>query len=260
MAIHPTAIIHPDAQLDPSVQIAAYVMIGPDVQLGEGVQVDSHAVIQGKTKIGPRCHIFSHAVLGGLPQDLKYNGEDTKLEIGSDNLFREFCTVNIGTLGGGGITKIGDKCLFMAYSHVAHDCQIGDGVVFANSVNLAGHVIVDDYSVIGGLVGIHQHCKIGKLAMIGGGAMVAQDVPPFCMVKGDRARLYGLNMVGLQRAGFSSDNINALERAYRTLFLDGAAPHEALQKIDPIDAQDPHLQHLIDFMRDSQRGICKAAK
>jgi UDP-N-acetylglucosamine acyltransferase len=227
--------------------------------LGPGVVVDSHAVVLGPTRIGPRSRVHHHAVIGGDPQDLKFRGEPSALEIGSDNTFREFCTVNRGTDHGGGLTRIGDHNLLMAYVHVAHDCQIGDHCILANSVNLAGHVQLQDHAVLGGLVGVHQHSRIGRCAMVGGGGMAAQDVPPFTIAQGDRARLFGLNIVGLRRKGFSAAAVSALRGAYRELFHQGQSLRIAIEVVRESYAESPEAMELVSFIEGSQRGICRSA-
>ena len=255
--IHATAIVDPTAQLADDVTVGPYAIIGADVVLADGVSVGAHAVLTGPMSIGAGTRVFPHATLGGEPQDLKYAGEVTRTEIGARNVFREFTTVNRGT-GEGGVTRIGDDNLFMAYSHVAHDCTIGDHCVLANSVALAGHVEVSDRAVLAGLVGVHQHCRIGRGAMVGGGAMVAQDVPPFSISQGDRARIYGLNIVGLRRAGLDLDVINALKGAYRELFHQGLPLRIALEQVREVYDKVPEVQELVDFIANSTRGVCRS--
>lgn len=259
MSIHPTAILAPDVELGSGVEIGPYAVIGPEVRLHDGVVVGAHAVLSGPSEIGAHTRIFPHAVLGQDPQDKKYQGERTRLVIGAHNVFREFSTVNRGTLGGGGLTRIGDRNLFMAYAHVAHDCVIGDGCVFANSVGLAGHVVVQDGAVLGGLCGVHQHTRIGRHAMVGGGAMAAQDVPPFTVAQGDRARLFGLNVIGLRRAGFGLPAIQALRAAYRELFQQGIPLRLALEQVREVYAEVPEVAELVAFVSGSTRGICRSA-
>src|SRR5690349_8879839 len=217
--IHPTAVIHPAARIDPTVKIGPYAVIGEEVTLAPRVSVGPHAVIEF-AEVGEACVIHAGAFVGTAPQDLKYRGERTKLILGPGCVIREAVTLNRGTAATGE-TKIGARCLFMAYSHVAHDCIIGSEVIVANSVAIAGHAEVGDGAVIGGLTGIHQFVRIGKLAMLGAGAMVPNDVPPFMLAWGDRARLNGLNLVGLRRRGYASESISALKQAYRDLFDSG---------------------------------------
>ena len=256
--IHPTAIVDRTASLGRDVDVGPYAVVGAGVALADEVSVGAHAVLQGPAQIGEGTRIFPHAVLGADPQDKKYRGEPSRLEVGAYNVFREFTTVNRGTEGGGGLTRVGAHNLFMAYSHVAHDCRVGDHCVFANSVALAGHVHVQDGAVLGGLVGIHQHSRIGRLAMLGGGAMAAQDVPPFTMAQGDRARLFGLNLVGLRRNGFSLDAISALKSAYRELFQQGLPLRVAADQAREVYADVPAVMELIRFIDDSRRGLCRS--
>lgn len=258
MPIHPTAVVDQGAQLDPSVEIGPYAIIGEGVQLGPNVQVGAHAVVEGLTIVGAGTRIFPHAVIGMDPQDKKYKGEGTRLVIGSDNIFREFSTANRGTQQGGGETRIGDGNLFMAYSHVAHDCIVGSHCVLANCASLAGHVEVQDYAVLGGLVGIHQHTRVGRCAMIGGGGMVAQDVPPFTIAQGDRARLFGLNIVGLRRSGHRLDTITALRNAYRELFHQGTPLRIALEQVREVYAESAEVLELVAFIESSRRGVCRS--
>lgn len=259
MAIHPTAVVDPRAELHPSVEIGAYAVIEGEVHLGEDVAVGPHAVLQGPMQVGARTRVFAHAALGGDPQDKKYRGERTQLQIGTDNTFREFTTANRGTTGGGGLTRIGDHNLFMAYAHVAHDCTVGSHCVFANSAALAGHVQVMDGAILGGLVGIHQHSRVGRYAMLGGGAMAAQDVPPFTVAQGDRARLFGLNVIGLRRAGFSLPVIQALRAAYRELFQQGLPLRIALEQTREVYADVAEVEELVSFIESSRRGVCRSA-
>ena len=215
--VHPTAIVEHGATLGDDVTIGPYAVVGSDVELEAGVQVGAHSVIHGRTHIGARTRLHPHVVLGGAPQ-ISGAVEPGTLQIGADNVFREFTTVNLGSSEGRGITSIGDGCLFMANSHVAHDCVLGDHVVFTNSVAVAGHVTIGDGATLGGLCAVHQHARIGRLAMVGGGAMCAQDVPPFTIAQGDRARLYGINIMGLKKAGLQAATVSNLKNAWRTLF------------------------------------------
>ena len=257
MSIHPTAIVDEQANIAEDVNLGPYAVIGPNVTLASGVSVGAHAVVTGPTTVGKDCTIFAHAAIGGDAQDMKFKGEDAFLTIGERNTFREFATVNRGTMGG--TTKIGDDNLFMAYTHVAHDAIIGNHCVFANSANIAGHVLIEDNVVLGGLVGVHQHCRIGRCAMVGGGGMAAQDVPPFTIAQGDRARLFGLNIVGLRRNGFSLDVVNALKGAYRELFHQGLPLRIALEQVREVYAEGPEVAELVTFIEASTRGICRSA-
>jgi UDP-N-acetylglucosamine acyltransferase len=252
--IHNSAIIHPSAKIASDVEIGPYSIIGQDTIIATGTKIGAHVVIEC-AEISKNCRIFSHATLGTAPQDLKYKDEKTKLIIGEECTIREFVTMNRGTAATGK-TVIGKGCLFMAYSHVAHDCEIGDGVIMANVVTLGGHVEIGDFAVLGGLAAVHQFSKVGKLAMIGGGAMVSQDILPFVQAHGDRARLVGLNLVGLNRRGLSQQSIDQIKSAYRVLFLSGIPMEEAM---DQLEATPPgtEVREMIDFIHASKRGIAR---
>jgi UDP-N-acetylglucosamine acyltransferase len=256
--IHPTAIVAPGARLAETVSIGPYCTIGENVTLGPGVRVGSHAVIDGNTTIGEGTRIFPFASIGLEPQDLKYRGEESELVIGRNNTIREYVTMNPGTLGGGMVTRVGDHCLFMVGAHVAHDCQIGDHVIMANNATLAGHVALGEHAVLGGLCAVHQHVRIGRHAMIGGMSGVERDVIPYGQVMGDRARLCGLNIIGMQRRGFSRDDIQGLRNAYQLLFSSDAT------LIDRVNATEMRfggigpVDDIINFIRnDSSRAICQ---
>jgi UDP-N-acetylglucosamine acyltransferase len=255
--IHPTAIIDPAAELDSNVTVGPYAVIGGHVRIGRGTSVGAHAVIDGWTDIGQDNRIFHLASIGGIPQDLKYRGEKTWLRIGSGNTFREFVTIHPGTVTGDGETTIGDGNLFMAYCHAAHDCHIGDNVIMANGATLAGHVRVEEYAILGGLTAIHQHVVIGAHVMIGGGAMVGQDVPPYTIATGDRARLRGLNLVGLRRRGFTEETIAVLKKAYRILVFSRLRIPEALERIRNELPGLPEVARFVEFIEKSERGICR---
>lgn len=259
MSIHPTAVIDPTAHLGDGVSVGPYAVIGAGVTLGEGVTVGAHAVLSGTLTVGPHTRFYPHAVIGQDPQDKKYQGEPTRLEIGAHNIFREFSTANRGTAPGGGLTRIGDHNLFMAYAHVAHDCTVGSHCVFANCASLAGHVQVEDHAILGGLTAVHQHSRIGRCAMLGGGAKVAQDVPPFTLAQGDRARLFGLNVVGLRRRGFSLETLHALRGAYRELFQQGLPLRVAVDQVREVYTDFPEVLELVGFISASRRGICRAS-
>jgi UDP-N-acetylglucosamine acyltransferase len=252
--IHETAIVHPKAAIGKDVVIGPYAVIGEGAVIGDGVRIESHAVIEN-ADIGEKCHIFSHAAVGTAPQDLKYKGEPTRLILGARTMVREFVTLNRGTVAHGK-TVIGSDCLFMAYSHVAHDCVVGNNVITANCATLGGHVEVGDFAFLGGISAVHQFVKIGKLAMIGGGSMVSQDILPFVQTQGDRARLVGLNLVGLRRRGYKAGMIEEIKTAYRTLFLSGLPMEEAL---DQLEASNPctDVRDMIDFIHASKRGIAR---
>jgi UDP-N-acetylglucosamine acyltransferase len=257
VSVHATAIVHPEARLDPTVEVGPYAVIGARVKLGAGTVVGSHAVLDGDTTVGERNRIFHHASVGAAPQDLKYAGEPTRLVIGDDNQIREFTTLHIGTAGGGGVTRIGSRNLFMAYSHVAHDCVVGNGCVLANSVALAGHVEVADYVILGGLSAVHQFTRIGKHAFIAGGSMVAMDVPPYCTAQGDRAELAGLNTVGLSRHGVTEEQIGRIKDAYRILFRSKLGLNEAVTRLKAEHGGHSEIDHLLDFIASSRRGITR---
>ncbi len=255
--IHPTAVVAEGARVAESATIGAYAVIGEQVLIGDDCVIAAHAVIDGKTTLGRANRVFSFASIGGEPQDLKYGGEETALEIGDGNTIREFATMNRGTAGGGGVTRIGNANLFMAYSHVAHDCRIGDHVVMANAATLAGHVTVEDHAIVGGLVAIHQHSRVGESAILGGGAMVSLDVPPFCIAAGDRAKLHGLNVIGIQRRGFDKQTISDLRGAYRVLFQSSLKLKEALGQIAERYPDSPRVAQLVRFVENSERGVCR---
>jgi UDP-N-acetylglucosamine acyltransferase len=257
VSIHPQAVVAPGAELAEGVEIGPCAVIGPEVRIGRDTTVGSHAVIEGRTTIGARNRIFQFAALGAIPQDLKYHGEQTVLVIGDENQIREFTTMHIGTEGGGGVTSVGNRNLFMNFSHVAHDCQIGNRVVFANGATLAGHVIVEDHVIVGGLSAVHQFVRLGESSMLGGGAMVVQDVPPFCVVQGDRAGLVGLNVEGLRRRGFADDELRALRIAYRTLFRSGLTVRDAIRKMREEQTLGEAAKRMLRFVESSKRGICR---
>lgn len=257
MAIHPTAILEPGAAVDPSCTIGPYAVIGSGVRIGEGSSVGAHAVVTGSTTLGKRNRVFPHAVIGEIPQDLKYRGEDSRLEIGDGNTFREFSTVNLGTEGGGGVTRIGNGGLFMAYSHVGHDCLIGDGAIIANGVALAGHILIEDHVHISGLAAAHQFVRIGRLSFVSGLTGVAMDVAPYCTVAGARAENAGLNVVGLQRAGMGEEQIGRVKQAYKIFFRSGLPLAEALAQIRGEMGTHPEIAHFISFVEGSKRGITR---
>ncbi len=253
--IHPTAIVHPKAELAEDVIIGPYCLIGEHVKIGRGVKLISHVAIEGWTEIGEDCQFFPFSSIGTIPQDLKFQGEMSRLIIGKKNVFREFVTLNRGTTEGGGITKIGDYNFFMAYVHVAHDCQIGDHVVMANAATLAGHITIQDYAIVGGLVGVHQHVRIGCHSMVGGCSAVGMDVPPFTTAAGYRAKLYGLNLVGLRRHGFSHDRIAKLKKAYQILFQEKLPLKEAIKRAREEIKESEDVNQLLEFIESSERGV-----
>jgi UDP-N-acetylglucosamine acyltransferase len=255
--VHPTAVVHPGARLHETVEVGPYSVIGEKVTIGAGTRVGPHVVIEGRTTVGERNRIFPFAAVGGAPQDLKYAGEDTELIIGDGNTIRESATLNIGTAGGGGVTRVGSNNLFMAYSHVAHDCVVGNGCVVANSVALAGHVYVEDFVILGGLSAVHQFTRLGKHAFIAGGSMVTMDVPPYCTAQGDRAELAGLNVVGLQRHGFSEEQIGRIKEAYKVLFRSKLVLAEAVARLKAELGGHPEIDYLVDFVNQSKRGLTR---
>jgi UDP-N-acetylglucosamine acyltransferase len=255
--IHPTAIVHPRAELAEDVEVGPYSIIGEHVVMDRGVRVGSHACIDGRTHIGEGCRIFSFAVLGEEPQDLKYAGEPSELIIGPHNVFREFVTVHRGTARGGGRTIIQGHSFFMAYCHVAHDCIIGNRVIMANAATLAGHIEIQDHAIIGGLAAIHQFVRIGAFALVSGLTGVPRDVPPYTLAAGSRARLYGLNTVGLRRHGFPSEAVLKLKRAYRILFRSNLTIPKAVQRVRHELSGSPEVENLLDFIAGTRRGICR---
>ena len=248
--------IHPDAKISSSAKIGTYTVIGPKVEIGENVEIFSHVNISGDTKIGSGTKIFPFASIGTSPQDLKFKGEHTKLEIGNNNTIREYVTINPGTDGGGGITKIGNNCLFMISSHIAHDCQIGNNVIIANNVPLGGHVTIEDNVVIGGNSAVQQFTRIGRLAMIGGMTGVLKDVIPFGLSIGNRNYLQGLNLIGLRRANYSNKDILGLSEAYKTIFATKNLTNN-LSKLNGAFKENPLVKDVIDFItKDKKRSIC----
>jgi UDP-N-acetylglucosamine acyltransferase len=256
--IHPTALVAPGAMLAETVVVGPYCIVGEAVTLEERVTLRGHAVVDGRTTIGEGSRIFPFAAIGLEPQDLKYRGEVSELVIGRNNTIREYVTMNPGTEGGGMVTRIGDNCLFMVGAHVAHDCQIGDHVIMANNATLAGHVVVEDYAVLGGLCAVHQYVRIGKHAMIGGMSGVERDVIPYGQVMGDRARLCGLNIIGMQRRGFSREDIQGLRNAYQFLFAsDGTLSDRVNETAERFTGIGP-VDDIVEFIRaDSNRAICQ---
>jgi len=255
--IHKSAIVSKNAQIAQDAEIGPGVVIGEGVKISVGVKIGAYTIIE-HAEIGENCNIFSHCSIGAAPQDLKYKNEPTKLIMGSGNTVREFATLNRGTAASG-VTTIGSNNLFMAYCHVAHDCVVGDGIVLANSVGLAGHAQVEDFAVIGGYAAVHQFNRVGKMAMVGGGSMVTLDILPFTQAQGDRARLVGLNLVGLKRREFSRETIEEIRLAYRTLFLSGLAAEDALEQLE---ASNPgqEVRQMIEFIHKSKRGIARSGR
>ncbi|WP_314251004.1 acyl-ACP--UDP-N-acetylglucosamine O-acyltransferase [Eikenella halliae] len=255
--IHPTAIIDPKAELDSSVKVGAYTIIGPNVQIGAGSEIGPHAVIEGHTTIGENNRIFQFASLGAIPQDKKYKGEPTRLIIGNGNTIREFTTFNLGTVTGIGETRIGDDNWIMAYCHLAHDCVIGSHTIFANNASLAGHVTIGDYVILGGYTLVFQFCQIGNYAMTAFAAGVHKDVPPYFMAAGYRAEPAGINSEGMRRNGFTPEQIANVKNAYKTLYRQGLPYEEARSQIAQAAETAPELAVLRDFLADSQRSIIR---
>jgi len=256
--IHPTAIVDPGAAIGADVVIGPYCCVGSETQLGDRTVLQSHVVVTGRTRVGADTRIYPFASIGHPPQDLKFKGERSTLEIGRNNIIREHVTMNPGTEGGGMTTRVGDDCLFMVGAHVAHDCRIGDHVIMANNATLGGHVEIGDFAILGGLAAVHQFVRIGRHAMIGGMSGVEQDVIPYGSVMGDRARLSGLNIVGLKRRGFTRENIHALRTAYRLLFAQEGAITERLDDVVEMFAGNETVMEIVAFMRaESARGVCQ---
>ena len=255
--IHSTAIVDPAARIGNNVEIGPYAIIGPDVEIGDNTVVGPHTVIKGHTRIGRDNRIFQFCSLGEVPQDKKYAGEPTRLEIGDRNVIREFCTFNLGTVQDTGVTKIGDDNWIMAYVHIAHDCVVGNKTTFANNTQLAGHVIVDDWAILGGFTGVHQFCRIGAHVMTAVSTVILQDVPPYLMAAGNTAQPYGINVEGLKRRGFTADSVMALKRAYRTLYKSGLLLEEAKTKLAEDAKTQPDIQRFVDFLEVSKRGIIR---
>jgi UDP-N-acetylglucosamine acyltransferase len=255
--LHPTAIVAPSAEIGEGVSIGPYAVIGDHVSIGDWTSVGAHVVIDGWTEIGRECRIFSHAVLGTEPQDMKFQGEKSHLLIGDHTVIREFATVNRATVRGGGKTVIGNHTLIMAYAHVAHDCILGDHVILANAATLGGHVTIEDYAIVGGLCGVHQFCRIGKYALVGGCSAVNKDIPPFIKAQGNRPKLYGLNTVGLKRHKFPPEVLQSLRRAYRLLFQSGLNTSQAVARIQEEVWDCVEVQHLVQFIKTSERGVAR---
>jgi len=251
------AIVSPDAQLAPDATVGPFSVIGPQVRIGARTVIGPHAVINGPTTIGADNRIFQFASIGDAPQDKKYRGEPTQLVIGDRNVFRESCTINRGTTHDKGVTHIGDDNLFMAYSHVAHDCVIGNNTVFANSVALGGHVEVGDWVILGGLTAVHQFTKIGAHAFLGGGAILSRDVPPYLMVAGNPAVPHGVNAEGLRRRGFSDEQVRHIREAYRVLYRSDLKLAEALTQLAPLAEQHPEIRTFVEFIHGSTRSLVR---
>lgn len=256
-AIHPDAVVDPSAELAENVEVGPFAVIGAGVEVGAGCEVGAGAQLRGPASLGTGNRIFPHACIGFEPQDLKFGGEETRLEVGDDNDFREFCSVHRGTADGGGVTRIGSDNLFMAYTHVAHDCLVGDRTVFANGATLAGHVEVHDDATISAFSAVHQFCRVGRHAYIGGYSVLTQDALPFAKTVGQRPACYGLNRIGLERSGLEEKTIERLDRAVRSL-LRGGKLEGILASLSREHGGDPDVEYLIDFVETAERGIVRA--
>ena len=259
MPIHPTAIVDQSCEIAPDASIGPYCIIGPHTKIGRDTILDSHVTIDGWTSIGARCRFYSHCSVGTDPQDLKFMGEETYLEIGNDNTFREFITVNRGTTGGHGVTAVGNNNFFMAYSHIAHDSIVGNHIIMANAATLAGHVTVGDHATVGAFSAVHQFCRVGPHAFIGGFSVVTRDALPFIKTVGDRnqAKIYGINTLGLQRKNFAEKTIKELKQVYRICFRSGLNMGDALAKAKETEWTAPEVGILLDFMEHSERGFIR---
>ena len=253
--IHQTAIVAPEARLGADCYIGAFCTVGADVSLGEGVRLDSHVAVGGRTTIGRGTHVFPFVSIGLAPQDLKYGGEETETLIGEENQIREFVTIHRGTAGGGGVTRIGDRNLLMAQAHVAHDCQIGNDVIMANAATLAGHVEISDRANVGAYSGVHQFCRVGREAFVGGYSVVVKDAPPFAIIQGNHAKCYGLNRVGMRRRGYAKEVIEDLNHAYRLLLSSKLNTTQALERIREEISGCEEVDILVEFIESSKRGV-----
>ena len=255
--IHPTAIVEPGARLGANVAVGAYSLIGPQVEMGEGTWIGPHVVIEGRTRIGRNNRIWQFASIGGVPQDKKYAGEDTAVEIGDDNTIREYVTINRGTIGDARVTRLGNDNWIMAYVHIAHDCQVGSSTIFANATSLAGHVQVGDWAILGGVTLVHQFVRIGMHSFTGMGTCVDRDVPPYVRASGDRAQPYGINTVGLRRRGLPGETIEAIKHAYRTIYRSGLGQDEVKRELESQAEACAEVRILLDFLNSSTRGFIR---
>jgi UDP-N-acetylglucosamine acyltransferase len=253
--VDPTARVAPGARLGAGVRVGPYSVVGPEVRIGAGTRLESHVVIQGDTTLGRDNHLFPFCSLGQVPQDLKYRGEPTTLVIGDRNTIREYVTIHVGTDGGGGVTRVGSHNLLMAGVHVAHDCQVGDATIFGNGATLAGHVEVARHANVGAFSGVHQYCRVGTYAFVGGYTVATKDVLPYSKTVGNRARIYGPNVVGLARRGFSPESIAAIRRAFRILLQSRLNTQDALARLEAEGPHTPEVRTLVDFIRSSSRGV-----
>lgn len=255
--IHPTAIVSSKAHIADNVNIGPYALIGDNVIIGSGTSIMGHTTVDPYVEIGTNCRIFQFAAVGAPPQSVKFKGEETWVKIGSGTTIREFVTINRGTETGGGVTQIGDNCFLMAYTHIAHDCNVGRNVVMANNATLAGHITIGDHATVGGLVAIHQFVRVGDYAFVGGKSAVVKDIPPYVIAAGDRATLHGLNQVGLKRHGFSPAAISQLKKAYRLIFRIGLTLNEAIERVAAEVEPVPEVKSFISFIKASERGITR---
>jgi UDP-N-acetylglucosamine acyltransferase len=255
--IHPTAVVHPNAIIAETVEIGPYAVIGESVTIGENTAIYAHSTIEGRTAIGRDNKIGPHAAIGGVPQDKKYAGEPTRLEIGDRNTIREFTSIHIGTVQGGGLTKLGDDNWIMGQTHIAHDCIIGNSIIMANFVGLAGHVTIEDHVFLGGYSGVHQFCRIGIHAMTAISSVIVQDVLPYTVVGNTPIRCFGIHREGLRRAGFSAETVGKLKRAYRIFHRSGLSQTEALEQLAPLAAGSPEVARFVEFITTSARGITR---
>ena len=258
MSIHPTALIETGAIVPESAKVGPYCTVGANVVLGERCELVSHVVLDGHTRLGDGCRVYSFAAVGVAPQDLKYAGEPTSLEIGKETVIRECVTISRGTAGGGGTTRVGRNCLIMAYAHIGHDSNIGDNCILANGATLAGHVTVEEWATVGALCPVHQYCRIGRHAYVGGGTTITQDVLPFSLTSAKReTRAYGLNKVGLERRGFTGEQLRALQHAYRLLLASKRNTSQALEALRSEASSSEEVQYLLRFVETSERGVLK---
>ncbi len=255
--IHPTAIISPEAEIEEGVTVGPFCILNDRVHIRKGARLISNVIVEGDTEIGENCVVHPFTSIGLPPQDLKYRGEKGGLKIGNNTIIREYVTIHRASVGGDGFTRIGDNNFLMAYVHVAHDCKIGNSVIMANLATLAGHVLVEDHAVIGGLVAIHQFTRIGAYAMVGGFSGIGQDIPPYMIASGARAKLFGLNTIGLKRHGFSDSTINELKKAYKILFREKRTLKDAIRKVQEELPYTDEIKHLIEFIQKNRRGICR---
>ncbi|MGC2618198.1 MAG: acyl-ACP--UDP-N-acetylglucosamine O-acyltransferase [Acidobacteriaceae bacterium] len=258
MSIHPTAVVAAGAQIPESCTVGPYCTVGPDVILGEGCELVSHVVLDGRLRAGARNHFFSFACVGIAPQDLKYKGEPTGVTLGDDNTIREGVTISRGTAGGGGTTRVGSRCLIMAYTHIGHDSVIGNHCILANAATLAGHVVVEDYATVGALCPVHQFCRIGRYAYVGGGTTITQDVLPFSLTSAKReVHSYSMNKVGLERSGFDRERLRAIQHAYRLLLAAKMNVSQAIEKLRAEGLVSTDVAYLVEFIEQSERGIIR---